>query len=109
MLTICMNSNHHHAVATRRRLKKLADEAAEDAGTARLVAQAEIAGGMPLLPKAIVDRFASGDNPKRFARKLGVPLDLLASIAVSDEEPGPVRLASRKRTAPETVRQRKRR
>ena len=42
------------------RLKKLADEAIEDAGTARLVARAkkEITEGTPLLPKEMVDRLA---------------------------------------------------
>ncbi len=53
------------------RLKKLADEAVEDAGTARLVARAkkEIAGGMPLLPKEVVDRLADGENPIRVLRE----------------------------------------
>jgi DNA-binding XRE family transcriptional regulator len=53
------------------RLKELADEAVEDAGTARLVARAkkDIAGGMPLLPKAVVDRLADGENPIRVLRE----------------------------------------
>jgi ribosome-binding protein aMBF1 (putative translation factor) len=48
-----------------------AAEADEDAGTARLVARArkEIAGGTPLLPKAVVDRLASGENPVRVLRE----------------------------------------
>jgi DNA-binding XRE family transcriptional regulator len=134
------------------RLKELADEAEEDAGTARLVARAkkEAAGGMPLLPKEVVDRLASGENPirvlrefrketqielimrvgitqgylsdletgkrkgplelhQKIARALGVPLDLLAPIAVSPEEADPVRFANRKRAVAETARQRRRR
>ena len=53
------------------RLKKLADEAIEDAGTARLVARAkkEVAAGMPLLPKEVVDRLAKGENPIRVLRE----------------------------------------
>lgn len=48
-----------------------AAEADEDAGTARVVARArkEIAGGGPLLPKEIVDRMASGENPIRVLRE----------------------------------------
>lgn len=134
------------------RLKKLADEAMEDAGTARLVARAkkEVAGGMPLLPKAVVDRLANGENPirvlrefrnetqmelrvrigitqgylsdletgkrkgplelhKKIALALGVPLDLLARIAVSEQEADPTRLANRKKAVAEMVRQRRRR
>jgi DNA-binding XRE family transcriptional regulator len=47
-----------------------AAEADEDAGTARLVnrARKEVAAGAPLLPKAIVDRLASGENPIRVLR-----------------------------------------
>jgi len=48
-----------------------AAEAAEDAGTARLVARArgEIAAGSPLLPKPVVDRLAEGENPVRVLRE----------------------------------------
>ncbi|MGB9365613.1 MAG: hypothetical protein WCE79_06340 [Xanthobacteraceae bacterium] len=48
------------------RLKKLADEALEDAGTARLVTRAKrkIAAGAPLLPKEVVDRLAQFENRK---------------------------------------------
>jgi Helix-turn-helix len=48
-----------------------ASEAEEDAGTARIVARArkEIAGGGPLLPKAVVDRLANGQNPVRILRE----------------------------------------
>ena len=44
-----------------------ASEADEDVGTARIVARArqEIASGVPLLPKDIVDRMANGENPVR--------------------------------------------
>ena len=53
------------------RLKKLADEATEDIGTARLVARAkkDIAGGALLLPKEVVDRLANGDSPIRVLRE----------------------------------------
>lgn len=53
------------------RLRALANEAIEDAGTARLVARArrEVAAGAPLLPKATVDRLAAGENPIRVLRE----------------------------------------
>jgi len=53
------------------RLKAIADEAAEDAGTARLVANAkrDVAGGGLLLPLAVVDRLAAGENPVRVLRQ----------------------------------------
>lgn len=134
------------------RLKKLADDAMEDIGTARLVARAkkDIAGGGPLLPKDVVDRLAKGENPirvlrefrgetqielavavgitqgylsdletgnrkgpmalhQKIAQRLGVSLELLAPIAVSEEEADPVRFASRKRAVAEMIRQRNRR
>lgn len=48
------------------RLKKLADEALEDAGTARLVTRAkrEIAAGALLSPKEVVDRLTQFENRK---------------------------------------------
>jgi ribosome-binding protein aMBF1 (putative translation factor) len=48
-----------------------ASEADEDAGTARIVAQARevIAGGAPMLPKDIVDRIANGENQIRVLRE----------------------------------------
>jgi ribosome-binding protein aMBF1 (putative translation factor) len=48
-----------------------AAEADEDAGTARLVSHArkEIAAGVPLLPKEVVDRLAAGENPVRVLRE----------------------------------------
>ena len=48
-----------------------AQEAAEDVGTARLVARArkEIAAGMPLIPKEIVDRITAGENALRVLRE----------------------------------------
>jgi hypothetical protein len=44
-----------------------AGEADEERGTARLVARArkDIAGGMPLLTKEVVDRLADGESPVR--------------------------------------------
>jgi DNA-binding XRE family transcriptional regulator len=53
------------------RLKARADELDEDDGTARLVARAkkEVAAGLPLLPKATVDRLASGESPVRVLRE----------------------------------------
>jgi hypothetical protein len=48
-----------------------AAEADEDAGTARLVAQArrEIAAGAPLLPKHVADRLANGESSIRVLRE----------------------------------------
>jgi len=48
-----------------------AREANEDFGTARLVARArkDIAAGMPLIPKDVVDRIANGENPLRVLRE----------------------------------------
>lgn len=120
------------------RLKTLALEAEEDAGTARLVARAkkDIARRQPLLPKEIVDRLANAENPirvlrefrefsqdelvaavgitqgylsdletgkrkgplelhQKIARSLGVPLELLAPIAVSPAKADPKRTAKR--------------
>jgi DNA-binding XRE family transcriptional regulator len=128
------------------RLAALATD--EDVGTARLVRKARAAveaGREVLLPKAIVDRLAAGENPirvlrewrdmtqaelavaigitqgylsdlesgkrkgtvvlhQKFARALGVPIDLLLSIAVSEEEADPGRVAKRR----EAVRQMRR-
>ena len=48
-----------------------AQEADEDFGTARLVARAgkEIAAGMPLVPKEVVDRITGGENALRVLRE----------------------------------------
>jgi len=48
-----------------------AREADEDFGTARLVARArkEIAAGMPLIPKQVVDRISGGENALRAFRE----------------------------------------
>ena len=48
-----------------------AAEADEDLGTARLVARArkEIVAGALLIPKAVVDRIAKGENPLRVLRE----------------------------------------
>jgi DNA-binding XRE family transcriptional regulator len=121
------------------RLRELANEADEDAGMVRVIARAkkQIAEGAPLLPKAVADRLAEGENPirvlrewredtqvelatrvgiaqnylsdleagkrkgpwelhQKIARALGVPLDLLATVAVSLEEADPARFAKRK-------------
>ena len=53
------------------RLKNLALEAEENAGTARLVARArkDLARGQPLIPKEIVDRLANAENPIRVLRE----------------------------------------
>ncbi len=52
------------------RLVALAAEAEENLGTARLVAQArkDIANGAPLLPLAVADALANGENPIRVLR-----------------------------------------
>jgi DNA-binding XRE family transcriptional regulator len=48
-----------------------AREADEDIGTARLVARArrDIAAGMPLIPKEVVDRICAGENVLRVVRE----------------------------------------
>ena len=48
-----------------------AGDADEDFGTARLVARArtEIAAGVPLIPKQVVDRIADGENALRVLRE----------------------------------------
>jgi DNA-binding XRE family transcriptional regulator len=50
------------------RLKALSDEAAEDIGTAKLVARAKQDKGL-LLPIEVVEQLASGENPIRVLRK----------------------------------------
>ncbi len=62
------------AIMPRREYEALvakANEAEEDAGTARLVARgrSEIAAGAPLLPKEVVDRLARNENPLRALRE----------------------------------------
>jgi Helix-turn-helix len=62
------------AILPRREYEALvvqANEALEDAGTVRLVASArdEIAAGVPLLPKNVVDRLADGENAVRVIRE----------------------------------------
>ena len=62
------------AILPRREYEALvvkAAEADEDAGMARLVrrARSEIAAGVPLLPKHVVDRLAQGKNPVRVLRE----------------------------------------
>jgi hypothetical protein len=48
-----------------------AEEADEDLGSSRLVARArkEIAAGIPLVPKEVVDRIAEGENALRVFRE----------------------------------------
>src|SRR3974377_2587129 len=48
-----------------------AREADEDIGTARVVARArrDIAAGMPLIPKEVVDRICAGENALRVVRE----------------------------------------
>jgi ribosome-binding protein aMBF1 (putative translation factor) len=48
-----------------------AKEADEDLGSSRLVARArkEIAAGIPLIPKEVVDRIAEGENALRVLRE----------------------------------------
>jgi hypothetical protein len=48
-----------------------AAEVDEDRGTARLVARGrgEVAAGLPLLPKHVVDRLANGENSVRVLRE----------------------------------------
>src|SRR5436190_7632216 len=127
--------------------------ASEDAGTARIVHRAREAlgaGRETLLPKAIVDRLASGEHPVRVLREwrdmtqtelvaeigitqgylsdleagkrkgplalhqkisgaLGVPIDLLLPIAVSERKADPARLAKRRQTVESMKRARRRR
>jgi DNA-binding XRE family transcriptional regulator len=130
------------AVLPKSEYERLAARATdEDVGTARLVreARAAVAAGREvLLPKAVVDRLAAGENPirvlrewrdmtqamlavtigitqgylsdlesekrkgtvvlhQKFARALGVPIDLLLPIAVSRKEADPARFAKDKK------------
>jgi len=66
------------------RLKKLADEALEDVGTARLIARAkeEVAAGAPLLSKKIVDRLADGENPIRVLREFRDETQMELSVSL---------------------------
>jgi hypothetical protein len=69
-----MTSKGEIAILPRKEYEALAakaQEADEDFGTARLIARArkEIAAGMPLIPKEVVDRIASGENALRALRE----------------------------------------
>jgi hypothetical protein len=69
-----MTTKGEVAILPRREYEALAAkarEAEEDFGTARLVARArkEIAAGMPLIPKQVVDRIARGENALRVLRE----------------------------------------
>jgi DNA-binding XRE family transcriptional regulator len=120
----------------------------EDIGTARVVlnAREKIAAGREVMvPKAVVDRLATHENPirvlrewramsqaelvvaigisqgylsdleagkrkgpvalhQKIARALGVPIDLLLPIAVSEQEADPARIARRSPVAKDMVR-----
>jgi DNA-binding XRE family transcriptional regulator len=126
--------------------------ASEDVGTSRIVRRARgaIAAGREIvLPKSVVDRLASGENPirvlrewrdmtqaelvasvgitqgylsdleaekrkgpvalhQKIARALGVPIDLLLPIAVSDADADPARFAKRRQVIKEMKRARRR-
>jgi hypothetical protein len=62
-----------------------AQEADEDFGTARLVARArkEIAAGMPLIPKEVVDRISGGENALRVLREWSISHTRLTSDRVT--------------------------
>ena len=69
-----MTSKGEIAILRRKEYEALAAkarEADEDFGTARLIARArkEIAAGMPLIPKEVVDRIARGENALRAFRE----------------------------------------
>jgi Helix-turn-helix len=69
-----MTTKGEVAILPRREYEALAAkarEAEEDFGTARLVARArkEIAAGMPLIPKQVIDRIARGENALRVLRE----------------------------------------
>src|SRR3981081_4551344 len=66
------------------RLKTLESEVEEDAGTTRLIARAkkEIADGARLLPKGVVDRLASGENPIRVLRQFREETQVELAMAV---------------------------
>src|ERR1700726_3094801 len=69
-----MTNKGEVAILPRKEFEALAAkarEADEDVSTARLVARArrEIAAGMPLVPKDVVDRICAGENALRVVRK----------------------------------------
>lgn len=69
-----MTNKGEVAILSRKDYEKLAakaQEADEDFGTAHLVERArkEIAAGMPLIPKEVVDRIAGGENTLRVLRE----------------------------------------
>jgi DNA-binding XRE family transcriptional regulator len=131
----------------------LAQAVSEDTGTARIVRRARTAlsaGTEIMLPKAVVDRLAAGENPIRVMREwremtqaelvvavgitqgylseleagkrrgpitlhqkmalaLGVPIDLLLPVAVSEQAANPARFAKRQRVVEDMKRARRRR
>ena len=69
-----MTNKGEVAILPRKEFEALAAkarEADENVGTARLVARArrEIAAGMPLVPKEVVDRICAGENALRVVRR----------------------------------------
>jgi DNA-binding XRE family transcriptional regulator len=142
------------AILPKSEYERLAKQAAhEDIGTASLVQKAReaIAAGREIvLPKAVVDRLAAGQNPirvlrewrgttqvqlvaaigitqgylseleagkrkgpvalhQKIARALGVPIDILLPIAVSDQAADPPRFARRRAAVRKMQRARPRR
>ena len=90
------------------RLKRLAQEAEEDAGTARVVARAkkEIADGQTLLPMEVVNRIANEENVIRvlrefrefsqaeFVAKVGITQGYLSDLETGKRK-GPLELHQR--------------
>jgi DNA-binding XRE family transcriptional regulator len=142
------------AILPKSEYERLAKQAADEGiGAARLVQKARdaIATGRDIvLPKAVVDRLAAGENPirilrewrgmtqvelvaaigitqgylseleagkrkgpvalhQKIAKALGVPIDLLLPVPVSDRAGRPPRVARRKATVRELQRARRRR
>ncbi|MEZ5787103.1 MAG: helix-turn-helix transcriptional regulator [Xanthobacteraceae bacterium] len=84
------------------RLVALAAEAEEDAGTARLVARErqEVEEGAPLLPLAVVDALANGENPTRVLRQFRglTQIELAGMIGITQGYLSDLESAKRKGT-----------
>lgn len=82
------------------RLKAIAEEADEDAGTARLVAtaQRELAEGGALLPLTVMDRLATGENPVRVLRQFRdrTQAELAASVQIAQNYLSDIEAGKRK-------------
>lgn len=67
-----------------------ASEADEDVGTARLVSRAkeDVASGVLLLPKSVVDQLADGENPVRVLREWRdiTPKDMSLKTDLSEKQ-----------------------